>query len=215
MRRPTLAAALVALAACLPPDDSVERGAIYAELDADALVHDFGAAVVTVERVVVLAGSAVPDCHVTYYVDRPAPPVAVVDLAKPYVIEHRGLDERNCRINGGFIKVEGTPTRGPGVTDEDWALLWGAGGGDAGAARVVVRIDYPFSNGARPARFDLVFRDLRGSELGVTEVDELGDALGHQRLSSRVTNFVRTGSLRPARIFATPKPKARKRQAPI
>ncbi len=169
MRRSLLLAPIVALAACLPHDESTPRGAIYAELGAGARVHDYLSIVVTIERVVVLAGSAVPDCHLTYFVDRPQAPVAVVDLDQPFVIEHRALDERSCRINGGFIKVEDTPQRGPGVTDEDWALLWD--GSEAGAARVVARVDVRSAGAPRPpVRFDLVYRDLRGSVLGVTEV---------------------------------------------
>lgn len=165
-----LACAVLALGACLPEDESVERGAIYVQVSLGPAVRDYGSVTVTFDRVVLLAGGAAPDCHVTYYVDRPPPSYALVDLARPFVFEHRGIDETFCKVNTGFIRVESPPQRGPGVTDVDVALLYSPDR-ETGAAHVLAHADVRLASGrVRTVRYDLVYTDLRGSELTTTDV---------------------------------------------
>ncbi len=171
-------AAAATLVSCLPEDKSTERGGVEITLAAGPFEAKTAAAGVTarttevvLDRLVMLAGASVPECHATYYIARPPPPTAVLDMRKPYVFEHRSLVETHCKVNAGFIKIEQPPARGDGVTPEEYLELYTEGITGFGAMRLTASVKITYKTLPPEAkRFEIFFADIRGLQVTTTDV---------------------------------------------
>lgn len=174
MRRPTrhrwrFAAAFMVLAAgaCLPPDNSKERGAIYVHLSAAPLIQDrLGGYRIDFERVAMIVSGDVIQCHSMFYVERPKSAVAVLDLMRPFTFEHRSLLDDSCGTVGGFVNLaNAVPFIAEGITEDERKLLMPDGIGVVGSMHVVARIRSAFeSPGAVPfeRKVDVVIHNVTG-----------------------------------------------------
>jgi len=148
----------LSLAACLPPDQSTERGAIYVKLEARPLKVRTGPYSVTFERLTMIVGADTVQCHSLFYVDRATGPVAVIDFTQPYTFEKRAITDGACVVVGGFILAKDEPFVAAGVSAEEAARVRPDGVGRLGNVHVRARVRYPDddSGGTTPVAFDRV-----------------------------------------------------------
>lgn len=166
---PVGAFAMVAATACLPSDESVERGAIYVRLSAAPLRQSVGDAhVLEFETLNVIVNGDTLSCHSLYYVDRPRPSVTLVSLLQPYVFEHRSLTDQTCGVLAGYSNpqnVKAWATDGIDPAERD--LLMPEGVGSVGSLHVVAvlyRVPSAAGESLRvERRFDLVLHGLTGA----------------------------------------------------
>jgi hypothetical protein len=165
--------ATVAVAACLPPDQSTERGAVYIHLSASALsvrdepdlngfTHD-----VTFERLTIVAGGDAVGCKVLYYVERTSSAAAAIDFLRPFTIERRSLRDKSCPVVAGIIDTKDEPFVGDGVGDDDVRLLSQGGKLQLGGLHAIAHVRYPIPPGPEgftvDRRIDVVLFDVTGS----------------------------------------------------
>lgn len=133
---------------CLPPDESVERGAIDVTLFAGPLDYagEFANYQVHYRRLTVVGGSDTIGCHATFYVERPLGPIGLLDLTQPYLSEHRSLNEEHCVVVAGFILAKDTAYVGPGVTEDEQRLMLVDPAASIGNMHVVADVAF-FSQG--------------------------------------------------------------------
>jgi hypothetical protein len=169
----SVCAGAAALCACLPADESVERGAVYVHL---RRVDAFAFEGFAIDRLLLLAGAAVPDCHTTYYVDRPKPPygVYVLSLDEPLLFEHRSLRESQCGVTTGFLNVESAPVRGPGVTQAEYDEMYQPKITTVGAVHIYAHVVYDSFDHRFDKKFDIVLTGLRGGATAETDVPRGG-----------------------------------------
>ena len=132
-------------AACLPKDESTERGAINVHLAASGIDVEVGSVYkVTFEQLTMVARGDLLDCHAVYYVQRPLSAIAIIDLTKPYTFEHRSLIEERCNVLVGFVPAPAMPHVAAGVTDAEAALIQGDvdGGAIVGTVHARARVSY-------------------------------------------------------------------------
>jgi hypothetical protein len=163
----------LAVAACMPADDSTERGAIYIHLSASALTvrgdpdPNVSTSEVTFEHLTLVAGGDGMTCRETYYVDRGPTAAAAIDLLRPFTIERRSLKDKSCLVVAGFITTDSDPYVGEGVSDDDVRRLSRDGVLQLGAIHAIAHVRYPVPPGPEgilyDRRVDLVLFDASGS----------------------------------------------------
>lgn len=129
-------------AACLPPDRSIERGAIYTHLRAGPLRVDYGSYRVDFERLTMILGADTIGCHARFYVDRSSGPVRIVDMARPYTFEHRAITDEECVVAAGFIQAQDAPVADPALPESEVKLVEPSPPGQLGTMHVVARVTY-------------------------------------------------------------------------
>jgi hypothetical protein len=150
----------LAVAACMPADESTERGAIYIHLSASALTvrgdpdPNVATSEVTFERLTLVAGGDGMTCQETYYVERGPTAAAAIDLLHPFTIERRSLKDKSCRVVAGFITTDSHPYVGEGVSDDDVRLLSRDGVLQLGAIHAIAHVRYPVPPGPEGILFD-------------------------------------------------------------
>ncbi len=163
--------------ACLPPDRAIERGAVYIELTANAKKVDVSGFEIAFDRITVVAGADLINCHSVYFVERPLPPLAVFDVFTPRMFELRSITEVECVAAGGFIVNDSEPTIATGISDEELGLLQPNGPGTlrAGSAHVVANLRYVVRGGADDPnayrrKFDLTVFGMANAKTALVKV---------------------------------------------
>lgn len=166
---------------CLPPDRSVERGAIYMHLESKSQVVLSSPYRITFERISMIAGADLVDCHSVFYVERSPPILSIFDLTRGITFEHRSLKEPRCGLVAGFInnpnhvvpRVEADmPQREVGL------LVRPDGVGQRGNVYIAATVEAPVYEGAPDIpidptftrRFELVMYELSGFQTASTVV---------------------------------------------
>lgn len=165
--------------ACLPPDNAIERGAVYIELTANAKKVDVSGFEITFDRITVVAGADLINCHSVYYVERPLPPLAVFDVFTPRMFELRSITEVDCVAAGGFIVNDSEPTIANGISNEELLFLQPGGAGPrtlkAGSAHVVADLRYVVGGAvddpnAYRRKFDLTVFGMANAKTALVKV---------------------------------------------
>lgn len=162
------ALALALGSACLPPDRTTERGAIYVHLRATPLSYDYGSFSVTFEKLTMVLGADTIGCHARFYVDRSSGPVRIVDMTKPYTFEFRAITDESCVVAAGFIQAQDAPVAAPDVPESELRALAPFGTAPKlGTVHLVAHVTYGAAENEKPLydeRVDLLLTGAGGAK---------------------------------------------------